>query len=134
MTGLTIEDYEMLSTGDADHHRRRDNLVQMLGFHVKQHKLGEILCAQEFDFDGGALTPDISFVTVAKLRLLVEGRGRQLCIPDLVIEIDSQDDTFTNLMKKANRYRNVWDQRGLAYVAGWPQHFHLDRPTPCNSR
>jgi Uma2 family endonuclease len=123
VAGLTIEDFEKLpdalarnhelvdgelvdvSGNTLIHNRLRDSLVKLLGSLVKRRKLGEIISEQEYDFDGNAHGPDVSFVSAKKLRLLDARRRVQLCVPDLAIEIVSQNDKFETLMKKARRYR-----------------------------
>jgi Uma2 family endonuclease len=121
--GLTIEDFEKLpdalarnhelvdgklvdvSGNTLSHNRLRDRLVQLLGAVVKRRNLGDIISEQEYDFDGNAHGPDVSFGSRAKLALLDPKRRVQLCVPDLAIEIVSQNDKFDSLMKKARRYR-----------------------------
>ena len=120
---LTIEDFEKLpdalarnhelvdgelvdvSGNTLMHNRLRDSLVRLLGSLVKQRKLGEVISEQEFDFNGNAHGPDVSFISTRKLRLLDLKRRVQLCVPDLAIEIVFQNDKFEALMKKARRYR-----------------------------
>jgi Uma2 family endonuclease len=123
VAGLTIEDFEKLpdalarnhelvdgelvdvSGNTLGHNRLRDCLVQLLGAAVKRRKFGEVIAEQEYDFDGNAHGPDVSFVSRAKSALLDPKRRVQLCVPDLAIEIVSQNDTLVSLMKKARRYR-----------------------------
>ena len=123
VTGLTIEDFEKLpdalarnhelvdgelvdvSGNTLIHNRLRDSLVKLLGSLVKQRRLGEIISEQEFDFHGNAHGPDVSFVSVKKLHRLNARRRVQNCVPDLAIEIVSQNDKFEALMEKARRYR-----------------------------
>ncbi len=121
--GLTIEDFEKLpdalarnhelvdgelvelSGNTLIHNRLRDHLVELLASLVKERQLGEIISEQEFNFDGNAHGPDVSFVSRAKLHLLDPRRRVQLCVPDLAIEIVSKNDKFLSLTKKARRYR-----------------------------
>ena len=123
MTGLTIEDFEKLPAALARNHelvdgelvdvsgntwihnRLRDYFLQLLGPLVKQQKLGEIITEQEYDFDGNAHGPDVSFVSARNVPLLNLRLRVQRCVPDLAIEIVSRNDTFEQLMKKARRYR-----------------------------
>lgn len=137
VTGLTIEDFERLPAALARNHelvdgelvdvsgntlvhnRLRDNLVQLLASLVRLRGLGEIIAEQEFDFDGDARGPDVSFVGVEKLSLLDPKLRVQRCVPDLAIEIVSQNDTVVALMKKARQYRKcgtkeVW----VFYIEG----------------
>ena len=123
MAGLTIEDFEKLpdtlarnhelvdgelvdvSGNTLGHNRLRDRLIQLLGAAVKRRKLGEVIAEQEYDFDGNAHGPDVTFVSRERLDGLDPKRRVQLCVPDLAIEIVSQNDTYAALMKKARRYR-----------------------------
>lgn len=123
MAGLTIEDFEKLpdtlarnhelvdgelvdvSGNTLGHNRLRDRLIQLLGAAVKRRKLGEMIAEQEYDFDGNAHGPDVTFVSRERLDGLDPKRRVQLCVPDLAIEIVSQNDTYAALMKKARRYR-----------------------------
>src|SRR5580698_7577466 len=121
-TGITIEEYELLPDALAHNHELvdgelvdvsgntyyhnslRDLLVQLLGAHVNECKLGKIVSEQEFDFNGNAHGPDVSFIQVAKLHLRDGKRRVQLFVPDLAIEIVSENDRFNSLMEKADRY------------------------------
>lgn len=123
VTGLTIDDFEKLpaalarnhelvdgelvdvSGNTLKHNRLRDNLIELLRSFVKQHKLGELISEQEFDFDGNAHGPDVSLVGAEKLSLLDPELRVQRCVPDLAIEVVSQNDRVVALMKKARRYR-----------------------------
>jgi Uma2 family endonuclease len=122
-TGITIEEFEKLpaalahnhelvdgelidvSGNTAYHNSLRDLLVVLLSAPVKKRKLGKIISEQEFDFDGNAHGPDVAFISSSKVRLLEPRRRVQLFVPDLAIEIVSQNDKFSFLMKKAKRYR-----------------------------
>jgi Uma2 family endonuclease len=123
VTGLTIDDFEKLpealalnhelidgelvevSGNTLVHNRLRDELIKMLSAMVDQHKLGQVISEQEFDFNGNAHGPDVSFISAAKLPLLNPRLRVQRCVPDLAIEIVSQNDRFEALIKKAVRYR-----------------------------
>ncbi len=123
IAGLTIEDFEKLpdelahnhelvdgelidvSGNVLEHNRLRDLLVMILGPFVSERKLGKIVAEQEYSFDGNAHGPDLSFVLAAKEHLFNRKRRVQPFVPDLAIEIVSQNDTYTNLMNKAKRYR-----------------------------
>ncbi|MDQ6700458.1 MAG: Uma2 family endonuclease [Acidobacteriota bacterium] len=123
ITGLTIEDFEKLPDELADNHELvdgelidasgnvgehnglRDLLVEILRPLVKQHQIGKVISEQEYNFDGNAHGPDVSFFGTAKLPLFECKRRVQPFVPDLAIEIVSQNDTFISLRKKAKRYR-----------------------------
>jgi len=123
VTGLTIDDFEKLpdalalnhelvdgelvevSGNTLIHNRLRDQLNRVLSALVEQGNLGQVISEQEFDFDGNAHGPDVSFVSTGKLSLLNPKLRVQRLVPDLAIEIVSQNDKFEALMKKAVRYR-----------------------------
>lgn len=121
-TRLTIEDFEQLP-GDQVHYKElvdgelvdvsgntplhnklRDRLIRLLG-PVVEPDLGLIIAEQEYDFDGNAHGPDVTLIDAVKIPLMNDRKRVQRFVPDLAIEIVSQNDTFTSLMKKAKRYR-----------------------------
>ena len=122
-TGITIEEFELLpdalarnhelvngelvkmSGNTPEHNFLRDLLVRLLGGHVEERKIGKIISDQEFNFDGNAHGPDVAFVGLEKLHLIDRRRRVQLFVPDLAIEIVSENDRFKSLMEKAARYR-----------------------------
>lgn len=124
LSPLTIEDFERLpdvlayyheledgelvdvSGNTANHNALRDLLIAMLLFYVREHKLGRVLSEQEYDFDGNAHGPDLTFFTLEKAKLCNGKLRVQRFVPDLAIEIVSENDTFKKLVKKVNRYRN----------------------------
>lgn len=121
-TRLTIEDFERLPDDQVHykelvdgelvdvsgntplHNKLRDRLVVLLT-PVAEPNLGLIISEQEYDFDGNAHGPDVTLVSAAKVPLMNDRRRVQRFVPDLAIEIVSQNDAFENLMKKAQRYR-----------------------------
>jgi len=123
LTGITIEEFERLPQALAENHELvngdlvdvsgntiyhnllRDLLVFLLRGHVEGRQLGKIVSEQEFDFDGNAHGPDVSFISAAKLHLIDPRKRVQLFVPDLAIEIVSEHDKFKNLMEKSLRYR-----------------------------
>lgn len=120
---LTIDDFERLpdalalnhelvdgklvevSGNTPIHNRLRDYLISLLRDYVQKNGLGEIIAEQEYDFGGNAYGPDVSFYGPPKMPLLEERRRVQRFVPDLAIEIVSQNDTFARLTQKADRYR-----------------------------
>jgi len=120
---LTIDDFERLpqelayyhelvdgelvdvSGNTFGHNYLRDLLVRLLASYVDEHELGRIVGEQEYDFAGNAHGPDVTFFGLEKAKLL-DGKLRvQRFVPDLAIEIVSQNDKFTKLVKKVDRYR-----------------------------
>ena len=123
-TRLTIEDFERLpdeavkhrelvdgelidvSGNTPNHNGLKDLIVSLLLPFVKDHRLGRVLSEQEYDFGGNGHGPDVSFFANEKLKLCDGNRRVQRFVPDLAIEIVSQNDTFESLTKKARRYRD----------------------------
>src|ERR1700733_9680604 len=121
---LTIEDFERLpdalalnhelvngelvdvSGNTPKHNAFRDLLNALLLFHVKEHKLGRVFSEQEYDFDGNAHGPDITFFGPEKAKLCDDDLRVQRFVPDLAIEIVSRNDKFSALLEKAHRYRS----------------------------
>ena len=122
-TGLTIEDFEKLpdelarnhelvdgelvdvSGNTGEHNLLREYATELLGPYVRRNNLGVVLSEQEFDFDGNAHGPDVSFFSTAKARLFQLERRVQPFVPDLAMEIVSENESFKALMRKAERYR-----------------------------
>jgi Uma2 family endonuclease len=127
-TGITIEEFERLpaalahnhelvngelvdvSGNTGGHNRLRDRLVALLIAPVEEQEIGIIISEQEYDFGGNAHGPDVSFIGAAKLHLFERKRRVQRFVPDLAIEIVSENDTFKGLMGKAARYRQCGTQ------------------------
>jgi len=123
VAGLTIEDFEKLpdalarnhelvdgelvdvSGNTAEHNGLRDLLITLLLDYVKRNKLGRIIAEQEYNFDGNAHGPDVSFFGPEKAQLCDRKCRVQTFVPDLAIEIVSENDTYAALRKKARRYR-----------------------------
>ena len=121
-TRFTIEDFERLpdelahnhelvdgelvdvSGNMPSHNRLRDLLVRLLAPPVEEQARGLIISEQEFQFGDNAHGPDVSLIGGDKLPL-IQRRRVQLFVPDLAIEIVSDNDSFISLMKKADRYR-----------------------------
>lgn len=122
-TGITIEEFERfpaalahnfelvngelvdVSGNTGYHNQLRDFLVVRLTLAIEKKALGMIISEQEYDFDGNAHGPDVTFIGAAKLHLFDRRRRVQLFVPDLAIEIVSENDKFKPLMEKAVRYR-----------------------------
>ena len=121
--GITIEEFEKLPaalalnhelvdgelvdvSGNTEYHNSlRDYLIELLRRYVRERRLGKIISEQEFDFDGNVHGPDVAFIGSEKLHLIDRQRRVQRFVPDLAIEIVSENDKFSFLMKKSARYR-----------------------------
>ncbi len=124
LTKLTIEDFEKLPDVLAHNHelvngelvdvsgntrrhiKLRDFLMSKLLPYVEDHKLGEVVSEQEFDFCGDAHGPDLSFVDAARIGQLAPDRRVQLVVPDLAVEIASRNDRIESLLEKRSKYRD----------------------------
>jgi Uma2 family endonuclease len=120
---LTIDDFERLpdelayyhelvdgelvdvSGNTPNHNSLRDLLIVMLFPYVREHKLGRVLGEQEYQFDKNAHGPDVTFFGPEKAKLVNSNLRVQRFVPDLAIEIVSENDTFRKLVKKVDRYR-----------------------------
>ena len=144
-THLTIDDFERLPQEQAKNHELvdgelvemsgntpyrnsiRDLLIALLWPIVRERGLGTVIAEQEYDFNGNAHGPDVSFFGPAKKALLNRHKRVQRFVPDLAIEIASENDPLSTLVRKKERYRNcgteeVWivspeDRRVLVYSA-----------------
>src|SRR5438309_11202470 len=112
---LTIDDFERLTDEQAknheliegalvpvsgntfDHNDERDLLIELLRPLVRERGLGAVIGEQEYDFDGNAHGPDVTFFGPAKLPLLDRAKRVQRFVPDLAIEVVSPNDTFVSL-------------------------------------
>jgi Uma2 family endonuclease len=130
---LTIDDFEQLpdelahyhelvdgelvdvSGNTPDHNYLRDLLISMLLPFVKEHKLGRVVSEQEYDFHGNAHGPDITFVVPEKAKLFDSKKRVQRFVPDLAIEIVSENDAFKQLVKRVDRYRECGTQEAWIF-------------------
>src|SRR5215831_3383287 len=148
VTGLTIEEFEQLpdrlahnhelikgelvdvSGNIGNHNRLRDLLVRLMGSYVDEHKLGYIISEQEYDFDGDAYGPDISFFGPEKLKLY-DGQLRvQRFVPDLVVEIASRGERFETLMEKIRIYPSCGVKEAFIFSILTRQAFRYSEQPP----
>src|SRR6202011_3951438 len=71
----------------------------------RQHRLGRVLPEQEFEFGENVHGPDISFFGLSKGELFDGNLRVQRFVPDLAVEIASQNEKFDALLTKVLRYR-----------------------------
>jgi Uma2 family endonuclease len=127
-TLLTIEDFERLPddvakghelvdgelvdvSGNAPvHNMLRDYFIAILIPFVADRGLGTVISEQEYDFEGNAHGPDVSFFGPAKKPLLNMKKRVQRFVPDLAVEIASESDTYEGLMRKRDRYLRAGTQ------------------------
>lgn len=124
-TSLTIDDFERLPA-DAVRHRElvdgelvdvsgntprhnlvRDSLVATVRQWIANGNSGTAIAEQEYDFDGNAHGPDLTFFGPAKKSLLELDKRVQRFVPDLAVEIASASDTYDGLLRKKDRYRRA---------------------------
>lgn len=128
VTRLTIDDFERLPAEQAKNHELidgelvpvpgntlRHNLIRALLFFelslfVRKQQFGTVLAEQEYDFNGNAHGPGVSFFGTAKQRLEDPDKRVQRFAPDLAVEIVSPNDAFRDLLRKRDRYRKCGTQ------------------------
>ena len=87
----------------------------MLLSYVNEHKLGRVVGEQEYDFDGNAHGPDVTFLRPEKAKLCNGKLRVQRFVPDLAIEIVSENDTFTKIVKKGGPVSKVRHGRSMDF-------------------
>jgi len=122
-TLLTIEDFERLPANVAKghelvdgelvdvsgnvprHNMLRDYFIAMLIPFVGDRGLGRVIGEQDYEVEGNAHGPDVSFFSPAEA-LLVDRKKRvqRRFVPDLAVEIASESDTYEGLLRKKDRY------------------------------
>src|SRR5450631_4417816 len=109
-TILSIEDFERLPSEMAKNHELVDGeliqvpgntpchnilryrLASLLQRWAEEHQSGTMLDEQEYDFQGNAHAPDVSFFGPEKRQLLDLHKRVQRFVPDLAVEIASESD------------------------------------------
>lgn len=89
------------------HNRLRDALYRRLKPTVEFREFGTVLAGQAYVFDGDIYAPDLSILSLQRLELLEAGRDVQRFVPDLAIEILTEDQRFNPLWRKKERYRRA---------------------------
>jgi len=64
-----------------------------------------VIGEEEYEFDGNAHGPDVSFFGPAKQPLLDLEKRVQRFVPDFAVEVVSANDPFRTLVGKKDRYR-----------------------------
>ena len=111
-----LDEGELVTMSGATyaHNDVRDRTVEMLRPFVREHGLGKVIAEQEFRLSPTTdRRPEVTFISNEKLALIRPEKRIQHLVPDLVIEIASDSDTFTGLMRKVRQYldagvRLVW--------------------------
>lgn len=120
---LTIDDFERLpqelayyhelvdgelvdvSGNVGQHNLLRTALIARLLPYVREHQLGTVVTEQDYDFGGNAHGPDLTFFGSEKAKLSDRRLRVQRFVPDLAIEIVPQNQRFSALIQKVERYR-----------------------------
>src|SRR4051794_19267974 len=120
-TLLTIDDFERLPSEVAENHELvegalidvsgntprhnllRDSLLELMRPLARRHA-GTVIAEQEYEFQGNAHGPDVSFFGQSKQALMDIDKRVQRFVPDLAIEIASASDTYEGLLIKKDRY------------------------------
>src|SRR5437588_10571589 len=87
------------------HNSLQGFLFGTLWLFVEKQRLGTVLAEQEYDFEGQARAPDISFFGPEKQPLADRRKRVQRFVPDLAIEIVSPNDGFNAISRKRELYR-----------------------------
>ena len=121
-TIFTIEDFERLpsdlvknrelvdgviidvSGNTPFHNLLRDDLLSRLRRWAAAHHSGTVIAEQEYDFLDNAHGPDVSFFGPGKRHLLNLHKRVQRFVPDLAVEIVSENDTYNAITRKTDRY------------------------------
>ena len=121
LTRLTIEDFEKLPDALARNHelvngelvdvsgntllhnKLKHRLTRLLEDYVNAHGLGDVTEEQEYRFGDDAHGPDISFLLPEKALHAIDKRVQPF-VPDLAIEIASNNDGYYDLTGKAHKY------------------------------
>ena len=122
-THLTIDDFENLPAAQAEGHELvdgelvdvsgntpehieiRDLLTELLRPFVRKHRIGRVYSELEYDFDGNAHGPDVSFIRADQVPLIQRNKRVQRFVPDLAVEVVSANDSYKSLSRKKARYR-----------------------------
>ena len=147
-TGITIEEFERLPhalahnhelvngelvdvSGNTGYHNRlRDLLVALLRFLVEKLSVGIIVSEQEYDFDGNAHGPDVTLIGAAKVHLFDRKRRVQPFVPDLAIEIVSENDKVQEPNGKSDPLPQVRYEGSLDPQRGYAPGFRAIRRSP----
>ena len=131
LDGITIEEFECLPDALALNHELVDGELVDVSGNTLGHNLlrgcwlvcfcstsmntssAECISEQEYDFDGNAHGPDVTFFGPEKAKLLNGKLRVQRFVPDLAIEIVSQNDTILEALRKGASLSEVRHERGL---------------------
>ena len=105
---LVRGELRMMSPGGFQHGRIAARVVSLLEQHVRQHQLGAV-CGAETGFllsrnPDTVLAPDAAFVNWERLAPHEQSTGYLPLAPDLVVEVISPQDRFSQVEEKARRW------------------------------
>src|SRR3974390_1056395 len=101
-----LSEGELIVTPSADyyHNRIRDRFNRLLAWAETQN-LGVVISEMDFKLVGeGARSPDVAFIRAERLRGADLGRVPLLVVPDLIIEIVSENDRAADLLLRVSQY------------------------------
>lgn|SRR5574341_1151053 len=101
-----------MTANKAQHGATGANIISFLSIFVKARKLGRVFSDMtafklKLDDEGGikgALVPDAAFVSIERMALDEPLNVILRVVPELVIEVISESDTFTEVIDKTNLY------------------------------
>jgi Uma2 family endonuclease len=120
----------IMSPVPANHGTICVRLIILIGSFVQRRKLGEV-----YDSSTGfrlshevLLSPDVSFVSKSRLKLILRAPDRFLCgAPDLAVEVLSPSDRMQELHRKLDLYFQHGTR--LVWIVNWKiEQIHIYRP------
>ena len=113
-----------VSGPNFEHNEIRDAIVSELRSFVRKQRLGKTVAEQEFRIAQETVRrPDVAFLRSEVAASIDKSKSILDCVPDLVIEIVSPNDTAEQLMHRVNQFlaagcQCVW----IVYPAGKKVH------------
>ncbi len=102
---LDEEELVEVSRAIFDHNVARDRFAETLRRFARERRLGVVVAEQEFRLSARTVRrPDVAFVSATKAAAIQGQKRIQHLVPDLVVEVASDSDSFTGLMRKVRQY------------------------------
>jgi len=94
-----------VSGPNYQHNRVRDKVITALNNFIDAAKIGEAVAEQEFRIAQDTVRrPDVAFLRSGVAGRIDKSKSVVDCVPDLVIEIVSPNDTAEQLMHRVNQF------------------------------